>query len=173
MAHAVCEWVTCATRAVIVDGVLKCSTVIEKTASVNWDGPGKKGQGLISTETGALDRYPYGFGSRFEDDRRGTNPEEILAAAHAACFTMAFSFACDKAGFATGKVDTQARVRLKPQGDGFVIDQILLTLNAVVPGIDEARFQEIATAAKTGCPLSKALASVPEIGIVATLEKAA
>lgn len=143
----------------------------DKTASVHWEGPGKKGQGLISTETGALERYPYGFASRFEDDRRGTNPEEILAAAHAACFTMAFSFACDKAGFATSKVDTQARVRLSPQGDGFVIDRITLTLNATVPGLDEARFQEIAASAKTACPLSKALASVPEISLVATLEQ--
>jgi osmotically inducible protein OsmC len=145
--------------------------MIEKAASVHWEGPGKKGQGLISTETGALERYPYGFASRFEDDRRGTNPEEILAAAHAACFTMAFSFACDKAGFATSKVDTQARVRLSPQGEGFVIDRITLTLNATVPGLDEARFQEIAASAKNACPLSKALASVPEISLVATLEQ--
>ena len=146
--------------------------MIEKTASVHWEGPGKKGQGQISTETRALERYPYGFASRFEDDRRGTNPEEILAAAHAACFTMAFSFACDKAGFATSKIDTQARVRLSPQGEGFVIDRIALTLNAVVPGIDEARFQEIALAAKRDCPLSKALAAVAEISMQATLEGA-
>jgi osmotically inducible protein OsmC len=143
--------------------------MIEKTASVHWEGPGKKGQGQISTETGALERYPYGFASRFEDDRRGTNPEEILAAAHAACFTMAFSFACDKAGFATRSVDTQARVRLNPQGEGFVIDRIILALNAVVPGIDDARFQEIALAAKRECPLSKALAAVAEISLQATL----
>lgn len=147
--------------------------MIEKTASVHWEGPGKKGQGRISTETGALERYPYGFASRFEDDRRGTNPEEILAAAHAACFTMAFSFACDKAGFATGKVDTQARVRLTAQAEGFAIDRIALTLNAVVPGIDEARFQEIALAAKRDCPVSKALAGVAEISLQATLEAAA
>ncbi len=147
--------------------------MIEKTASVHWEGPGKKGKGQISTETGALERYPYGFASRFEDDRRGTNPEEILAAAHAACFTMAFSFACDKAGFATGKVDTQASVRLSPQGEGFVIDRIALTLNAAVPGIDEARFHEIALAAKRDCPLSKALAAVAEISLQAKLEAAA
>ncbi len=147
--------------------------MIEKNASVHWEGPGKKGKGQISTETGALERYPYGFASRFEDDRKGTNPEEILAAAHAACFTMAFSFACDKAGFATGKVDTQARVRLSPQGEGFVIDRIALTLNAVVPGIEDARFQEIALAAKRDCPLSKALAAVAEISLKATLEAAA
>jgi len=78
----------------------------EKTASVHWEGQGKQGQGKISTETGALKQYPYGFASRFEDDRRGTNPEELLGAAHAACFTMAFSFACDKAGLATTDVDT-------------------------------------------------------------------
>jgi osmotically inducible protein OsmC len=147
--------------------------MIEKSASVHWQGPGKKGYGQISTETGALERYPYGFASRFEDDRQGTNPEEILAAAHAACFTMAFSFACDKAGFATDKVDTQARVRLTKEGEGFVIDRITLTLNAAVPGIDEARFQEIALAAKRECPLSKALAAVAEISLQATLESAA
>jgi len=147
--------------------------MIEKTASVHWEGPGKKGQGQISTETGALKRYPYGFASRFEDDRRGTNPEEILGAAHAACFTMAFSFACDKAGFATTSVDTEATVRLTSQGDGFVIDRIALTLKAVVPGIDEARFQDIALAAKHDCPLSKALASVAEISLQATLAKGA
>ncbi|MEF7615379.1 OsmC family protein [Aquincola sp. MAHUQ-54] len=141
----------------------------EKTATVRWEGRGAKGQGRISTETGALSEYPYGFASRFEDDRRGTNPEEIVAAAHAACFTMAFSFACDKAGFATASVDTRASVRLVKQGDGFVIDRIALTLEAEVPGIDEARFQEIAATAKRDCPLSKALASVPEITLQARL----
>ena len=143
----------------------------DKTASVHWEGPGKRGQGRISTETGALKEYPYGFASRFEDDRRGTNPEEILGAAHAACFTMAFSFACDSAGLATSDIDTQASVRLVKQGDGFLIDRIALTMQATVPGIDEAKFQEIAHAAKLACPLSKALASVPEITLTATLRK--
>ncbi len=143
----------------------------EKTASVLWTGTGKEGLGKISTETGALMDYPYGFASRFGDDRRGTNPEEILGAAHAACFTMAFSFACEKAGFATGKVDTQVSVRLSAKGEGFVIDRIALRLQAVVPGIDEAKFQEIVETAKRECPLSKALASVPEITLVATLQK--
>ena len=141
----------------------------DKTASVHWEGQGKNGQGKISTETGALKDYPYGFASRFEDDRRGTNPEEILGAAHAACFTMAFSFACDRAGPVTRDVDTQANVRLAKQGDGFVIDQIALTMQATVPGIDEAKFQEIANAAKRDCPLSKALGSVPQITLKATL----
>jgi lipoyl-dependent peroxiredoxin len=141
----------------------------EKSASVLWTGAGKSGQGKVSTESGALMDYPYGFASRFGDDRRGTNPEEILGAAHAACFTMAFSFACEKAGFPTRTVDTRARVRLSSQGEGFVIDRIALRMEAVVPGLDEARFQEIATTAKRDCPLSKALASVPEITLEATL----
>jgi osmotically inducible protein OsmC len=143
----------------------------EKTASVHWEGRGKEGLGKVSTETGALTDYPYGFASRFEDDRRGTNPEEILGAAHAACFTMAFSFACDKAGLATRDVDTRARVRLVRQGDGFLIDRIALTLEATVPGASEAQFQQIAQAAKRDCPLSKALASVPEITLQATLRQ--
>ena len=145
--------------------------MIEKAATVHWEGPGKKGQGQISTETGALSHHPYGFASRFEDDRKGTNPEEILGAAHAACFTMAFSFACDKAGFATSKIDTRARVRLASQGEGFVIDRIALELDAVVPGIDEAKFQEIALAAKRDCPLSRALVAVPEVSLLATLHE--
>lgn len=143
----------------------------EKTASVLWTGTGKKGLGKISTESGALMDYPYGFANRFGDDRRGTNPEEILGAAHASCFTMAFSFACDKAGFSTTTVDTQAHVQLSAQGEGYVIDRIALRMQAVVPGLDEARFQEIAESAKRDCPLSKALASVPEISLVATLEE--
>lgn len=141
----------------------------EKTATVHWEGQGQNGLGQISTETGALKSHPYGFASRFEDDRRGTNPEEILGAAHAACFTMAFSFACAKAGIATTSIDTTARVRLAKQGDGFVIDRIALTMQATVPGLDSARFQEIAAAAKRECPLSKALASVPEITLEAVL----
>jgi osmotically inducible protein OsmC len=118
---------------------------IEKNASVHWEGQGRQGHGSISTQTAALNAWPYGFGSRFEDERRGTNPEELLAAAHAACFTMAFSFACDKAGFATTAVQ------------------------AVVPGIDETRFAMIANTAKSDCPLSKALGSVSEITLEARL----
>ncbi|MCV2352575.1 OsmC family peroxiredoxin [Paucibacter sp. B2R-40] len=144
----------------------------EKSASVLWTGAGNAGLGQVSTESGALQDFPYGFASRFGDDRRGSNPEELLGAAHAACFTMAFSFACEKAGFATATVDTRAHVRLSAQGEGFVIDRIALTLKAAVPGLDEARFQEIAAAAKRDCPLSKALGSVPEISLQATLEAA-
>ena len=142
---------------------------IEKKATVHWEGRGKQGRGQISTETGALTSYPYGFASRFEGDKRGTNPEEILGAAHAACFAMAFSFTCDKAGFETKVVDAKAAVRLVQQGAGFLIDRIELTLDAEVPGIDNAKFQELAESAKKFCPLSKALAAVPEITLTATL----
>jgi osmotically inducible protein OsmC len=143
----------------------------DKTASVHWEGRGKQGVGKISTQTDALKSYPYGFASRFGDDRRGTNPEELLAAAHAACFTMAFSFACDAAGFATSAIDTTASVRLVMKGKGFLIDHIGLRLEASVSGIDEDTFQKIAAAAKQDCPLSKALASVPEITLTAVLRK--
>jgi osmotically inducible protein OsmC len=143
----------------------------EKSASVHWEGQGKKGQGQISTETAALKAYPYGFGSRFEDDRSGTNPEELLGAAHAACFTMAFSFACDKAGFSTEKVDTRARVRLVQQGDGFADRPHRADAGGAgsrhrrseVPGNCRGR--------QEGLPAVKALASVPEITLTATLLK--
>ena len=141
----------------------------EKTASVYWEGQGKKGQGQISTETAALKAYPYGFGSRFEDDRRGTNPEELLGAAHAACFTMAFAFAAEAAGHPTQNIDTTAAVRLVKEGDGFAIDRIALTLTASVPGIDEATFQKLAADAKAHGPLSKALAGVAQSTLQATL----
>jgi lipoyl-dependent peroxiredoxin len=143
----------------------------DKTASVHWEGAGKQGVGKISTQTEALKSYPYGFASRFEDDRRGTNPEELLGAAHAACFTMAFSFACEAAGFATGAIDTTASVRLVMKGKGFLIDHIALRLEAKVAGIDEGTFQKIAAAAKQDCPVSKALASVPEITLTAVLRQ--
>lgn len=143
--------------------------MIEKAATVHWEGAGKSGKGAISTETATLRSTPYGFATRFEDDKQGTNPEELLGAAHAACFTMAFSFAADKAGFATTSVDTKARVRLKVDGAGPEIDRIELELEATIPGIDEDKFQELAQGAKRDCPLSKALKSVPEINLVATL----
>ncbi len=144
----------------------------EKKATVHWEGAGKAGKGKISTETGALADYPYGFGSRFGDDRTGTNPEEILGAAHAACFTMAFAFAAEAEGIAVQTADTRAAVRLTKDGGGFKIDRIALELEAVVPGIDDAKFQALADGAKQNCPLSKALASVPEVTLKATLKAA-
>ncbi|NLD68241.1 MAG: OsmC family peroxiredoxin [Limnobacter sp.] len=142
-----------------------------KTATVHWEGGGKAGVGKISTETGALSDYPYGFASRFEDDRKGTNPEELLGAAHAACFAMAFSFACDKEGLSTEIVDTKAAVHLMSKDGGFAIERIDLELEARVPGADEAKFQQLAQGAKENCPLSKALASVPQITLKATLRQ--
>lgn len=142
----------------------------EKKASVHWEGAGKTGKGAISTETGALKDYPYGFASRFGDDRKGTNPEEILGAAHAGCFTMAFAFALEGAGITATSIDTKAAVRLVQDGAGFKIDRIALEMEAVVPGIDQAKFDELANGAKANCPLSKALASVPEITLKATLK---
>ena len=143
---------------------------IKRRGSASWKGGLKDGRGSITTESGALQAYPYGFASRFEG-QKGTNPEELLGAAHAACFTMAFSFACDAAGFETKNVDTKAAVRLVMKGGGFSIEHISLTLEATVPGIDEATFQKIAAKAKADCPLSKALASVPEIALTAVLRK--
>lgn len=142
-----------------------------KMATVHWEGGGKAGVGKISTETGALSDYPYGFASRFEDDRKGTNPEELLGAAHAACFAMAFSFACDKEGLSTEIVDTKAAVHLMSKDGGFAIERIDLELEARVPGADEAKFQQLAQGAKENCPLSKALASVPQITLKATLRQ--
>jgi len=143
--------------------------MIEKKASVHWDGAGKTGQGKVSTETGALQGFPYNVASRFADDRKGTNPEEILGAAHAACLTMFFAVSCEKAGIAVTSIDTTATVRLAKEGEGFKIDRIALTMEAAVPGIDEARFKELAEGAKKNCPVSKALAAVPEITLDAKL----
>ena len=141
----------------------------ERKGSVNWQGRGKDGRGRISTETGTLKDANYGYATRFEDDKRGTNPEEIVGAAHAACLTMAFAFALEREGLTATRIDTKAAVRLAKDGDGFKIDRIQLELDAAVPNLEEARFQQIAAAAKAGCPLSKALASVPEITLKATL----
>jgi lipoyl-dependent peroxiredoxin len=141
----------------------------EKKASAHWEGAGKTGQGSISTETGALQDFPYSATSRFGEDRKGTNPEEIVGAAHAACFTMAFAFACEKAGITPSSIDTTAAVRLAKDGEGFKIDRIALTMEATIPGVEYAKFQELAEGAKKGCPLSKALAAVPEITLDAKL----
>jgi lipoyl-dependent peroxiredoxin len=143
----------------------------ERKGSAHWQGRGKDGKGSVSTETGTLKGANYGFATRFEEDKRGTNPEELIAAAHAGCFSMAFSFACDKAGFATQSIDTTASVRLVMKDGGFTIDRIALEMNATVPDIDEAKFQELAQGAKAGCPVSKALGGVPEITLKATLRR--
>ncbi|HCI10187.1 MAG TPA: OsmC family peroxiredoxin, partial [Alcanivorax sp.] len=125
-------------------------------ASAHWEGDIKKGKGTISTQSGALKEQPYGFNTRFEDEP-GTNPEELIGAAHAGCFSMAFSLELGNAGYTADSIDTKAKVTLDKDGDGFSITRIHLDMNAKIPGIDDAEFQKIANGAKEGCPVSKVL----------------
>lgn len=125
-------------------------------ASARYEGFGKSGKGSISTASGVLNEQPYGFGTRFEG-KPGTNPEELIAAAHAACFTMATSFALAQAGHNDGTLETQAKVTLESDGPGFKVTSSALTLEATIAGIDEAEFGRIADEAKANCPISKLL----------------
>ena len=127
-----------------------------KTGSARYDGLGKAGRGHISLESGAFKDQPYGFGTRFGDEP-GTNPEELIAGAHASCFTMALSFALAKEGFETGSLETTAKVKLEKDGDGFKVSRSDLELTAEIPGIDADKFAEIAEGAKANCPISKLL----------------
>jgi len=127
---------------------------INRNGSATWQGGIKDGVGSISTESGALKTYPYGFASRFEG-KPGTNPEELLAAAHAGCFTMALSLILGEAKLVAERMDTSARVSLEKVGDGYSITAVHLTLKAKVPGASEAQFKELAAKAKAGCPVSK------------------
>ncbi|HEY0013087.1 MAG TPA: OsmC family protein [Allosphingosinicella sp.] len=130
--------------------------MITRTASARYEGLGKDGKGWVSTGSGVLENARYGFGTRFENEP-GTNPEELIAAAHAGCFTMALSFALAKEGLGEGTLETIARVTLEKDGDGFTVTRSDLSLTASVAGIDEPRFREIAEGAKAGCPISKLL----------------
>lgn len=134
--------------------------VIQKNGSAHWTGGLKDGKGEITTESGALSAHTYGFNTRFEGVK-GTNPEELIGAAHAACFTMALSKMLGEAGLTATTLDTKAIVSLDKVGDGFGITAIELNLRGTVPGTDEQSFTEIANKAKEGCPVSKALAAVP------------
>jgi osmotically inducible protein OsmC len=129
---------------------------IIRSASAAWSGGLKDGKGSISTESGALSAYPYGFAARFEG-KKGTNPEELLGAAHAGCFTMALSLILGEAKFTAEQMDTTARVTLEQVDGGFAIPAVHLTLKAKIPGIDQATFEELTAKAKAGCPLSKVL----------------
>ncbi len=124
--------------------------------SAVWRGGIKEGKGAISTKSGALTSYPYGFRSRFEGTP-GTNPEELIGAAHAGCFTMALSLILGEAGFTAEQMDTTAEVTLDKVDNGFAITEVHLTLKAKIPNIDAAKFQELAGNAKAGCPVSKLL----------------
>lgn len=129
---------------------------INRTGSAAWSGGIKDGKGSISTESGALKSYPYGFASRFEG-LPGSNPEELLGAAHAACFTMALSLILGEAKLKADKLETSARVTLEQVEGGYAINAVHLTLNATVPGADQATFDALAAKAKAGCPVSKLL----------------
>ena len=138
-----------------------------RTANARWEGGLKDGKGNMRLGGGAFEGQ-YSFSSRFEEGV-GTNPEELIAAAHAGCYSMAFSAGLEKAGFSPNSVETEAKVHLSPaDGGGFRISRIDLVTNADVPGIEEDAFQQAAQAAKEGCPVSKALAAV-EITLDATL----
>ncbi len=139
---------------------------INRNGSATWKGGLKDGVGSISTESGALKAYPYGFATRFEG-KPGTNPEELLAAAHAGCFTMALSLILGEAKLVAEQMDTSARVTLEKVEDGFSITAVQLTLKAKIPGTDNATFQALAAKAKAGCPVSKLFKA--EITLEATL----
>ena len=127
-----------------------------KKGSASWKGSLKEGTASVSTETGVLRDAPFGFKARFEDGP-GTNPEELIAAAHSACFTMALAAGLGKAGFTADSIQTEAAVRLEKVGDGFAITHSDLITVAAIPGIDDKTFQAIAEQTKSGCPVSKVL----------------
>jgi osmotically inducible protein OsmC len=129
---------------------------MKKSASAVWQGDLKTGKGTISTESGALKENPYGFNTRFED-APGTNPEELIGAAHAGCFSMALSMMLGQAGLTAERIDTTAEVTLDKDGEGFSITAVALTLEARIPGASDEQFQQIANQAKEGCPVSKVL----------------
>ncbi|QNH06903.1 OsmC family protein [Pseudomonas sp. B11D7D] len=129
---------------------------MKKTASAHWQGGIKDGKGTISTQSGALKDSPYGFNTRFED-KPGTNPEELIGAAHAGCFSMALSKELGDAGMTAKSIDTTAQVTLDKVEGGFEISAVHLTLRAKIPGAERTAFEKAVEAAKTGCPVSKVL----------------
>jgi osmotically inducible protein OsmC len=140
---------------------------MKKTGSAEWKGGLKDGTGSISTQTGVLKNAPYGFKSRFEDGP-GTNPEELIAAAHAACFSMALSLMLGNNNLTADYIRTTAEVSLEKVGEGFSITASNLVLHAKIPGADAATFERIANEAKAGCPVSKVLNA--KITMQATLD---
>jgi osmotically inducible protein OsmC len=129
---------------------------MQRTANARWQGTAKEGDGTLSVQSGTLKDTPYTFKARFGDGK-GTNPEELIAAAHAGCFTMALSFALNNAGFTADAIETEARLSLDQVAGGFAITAIHLTTRARIPDIDAGKFQEIAAGAKANCPVSKVL----------------
>jgi osmotically inducible protein OsmC len=137
-------------------------TLVQKTASAKWSGGIKDGKGYISTQTGVLKDAPYGFSARFEGGP-GTNPEELIGAAHSGCFTMALSLQLTQAGLTAESIETKSTVTLDKDGDGFSITACHLDVTAKVPGTDKATFEKLANAAKEGCPVSKLFAGNTKI----------
>ncbi len=127
---------------------------IVRKGSAAWSGGLKDGKGAISTESGALTSKVYGFAMRFGGEK-GTNPEELIGAAHAGCFTMALSKILGEAGYTASQMDTEAKVTLEEADGGFAITTIALSIKAKIPNIDQAKFTELAGMAKAGCPVSK------------------
>ena len=125
-------------------------------ASAIWKGSLKEGSGTLSTGSGALSAKPYSFRTRFEGEP-GTNPEELIGAAHAGCFSMAFSMILGMAGLTPEKIETEATVTLEKVADGFAVTESHLDVKAIIPGVDDATFQDLAGKAKAGCPISKLL----------------
>jgi len=139
-----------------------------RTATAVWQGTLKEGKGSISVGSGLFTDAQYSFSSRFEEGV-GTNPEELIAAAHAGCFTMAFGAELGKGGFTPEKIETTASVTLRPVDGKPTITSIALVMTATVPGIDQAKFDEIAAGAKAGCPISRLFAGNTEITLDAKL----
>jgi len=129
--------------------------MIRKARAV-WNGTGRDGGGHLSSDSGVLAQTPYSFKTRFENEK-GTNPEELIAAAHAGCFTMALAFGLQRAGFTPKELNTEAAVSLEQEGAGFRISRSALTLRASVPGVDQATFAKLAGEAEKNCPVSKVL----------------
>ena len=129
--------------------------MIRKAKAV-WRGTGRDGDGDLSTDSGVLAQTPYSYRTRFENEK-GTNPEELIAAAHAGCFTMALAFQLQAAGYTPTELTTEAALSLEPEGQGFTITRSALTLSANVPMLDEATFRRLAEAAEKNCPVSKVL----------------
>jgi osmotically inducible protein OsmC len=138
-----------------------------RKANAVWNGSGRDGTGRLTTASTVLSGTTFGYKSRFEEGP-GTNPEELIAAAHAGCFSMALAFGLQAAGFTPEEIRTEAAVSLEPEGQGFKITKSALTLRAKVPGIDGAKFHELASGAEKNCPVSKVLNA--EITLDARLE---
>ena len=144
--------------------------MIKRKGSAEWKGAGKNGKGTVATPSGALNNTPYSFNTRFEGGTSGTNPEELLGAAHAGCFNMALSFILGEAGYTPDVLETTATLTMENINGGFEITSVHLDLKGSVPGLDDAKFMQFATKAKENCPVSK-LFKGAQITMDAQLEK--